>query len=471
MNITAEAHRHQYILQVGKLSALPSFSSTHDMVHLYTTTAAAGTSGGASSTQENDRDNTGGSSYALTFQLERYLDRSNPLSNSFPNLPLNDSLIYKSITMSKQDVMVQIRMASVCYIHSPLFLRELTECLSDFKDYTYNVASSIKHAAKEVARGLVAKRTDAISGGTGLEHSPHNLRKSQSQSLEMNDFFPPDLSFSEDMWVPGTGAPATEEPELHITIDMRVDTPIVFLPRKQTSSEVLMACLGEISIENMMGYMRDIKDVKDQINIRVDKMSLYAVNLSTFNIYERVFNWRGLDIEQLFSDEMFCKCSPVLYDTNLEITIHVLEFDITRPPTMAESSPLHPQPESHSTVPEENPCSQPASSRGSSLPHSFSSGERGSKDVPSQPVPQPSISVSIVMATPCKLVVSKPVYEQILETRHNLTLGSVEDDSVSFSLYSETDAEGAPIPGKDYFYLHDFFFLIYEHWYSNLTKS
>ena len=443
MNITAEAHRHQYILQVGKLSALPSFSSTHDMVHLYTTAAASGTS-------ESGRDNTGGSSYALTFQLERYLDRSTALSSSFPMLPLNDSLIYKSFTMSKQDVMVQIRMASVCYIHSPLFLRELTECLSDFKDYTYNVASSIKHAAKEVARGLVAKRTESTAGGSGLEHSPHNLRKSQSQSLEMNDFFPPDLSFSEDVWVPGTGASAGEEHELHITIDMRVDTPIVFLPRKQTSSEVLMACLGEISIQNMVGHMREVKDVKDQINIRVDKMSLYAVNLSTFNIYERVFNWRGLDIEQLFNDEMFRKCNPVLYDTNLEITIHVFEFDITQPPNMAESSPLHPQPRSQASVPEDDPTSRPASSRGSSVPHSFSSGERSSKDVPSQPTLQQSLSVSIVMATPCKLVVSKPVYEQILETRHNLTLGSVEDDTVSFSLYSETDADGTPLPGRYY---------------------
>lgn len=53
---------------------------------------------------------------------------------------------------------LKLRLASVCYTHSPHFLQELRSCATEFKRYMAVVASSIKHAATEVAMGLVSKR-------------------------------------------------------------------------------------------------------------------------------------------------------------------------------------------------------------------------------------------------------------------------------------------------------------------------
>ncbi|XP_036356919.1 vacuolar protein sorting-associated protein 13D isoform X3 [Octopus sinensis] len=435
VNVMPEAHKHQYLLQVGKLSTLPSFQSNSDMVQVYSSNQKK-----AYQWEPEILDNNSRNSYALTFQLERYLGHAALLSSSFPLLPINESLIYTvngNSAVSEKDVAVKIRMASVIYIHSPLFLRELSECLSSFKDYTSNVASSIKHAAKEVAKGLVAKRMETASGNfpggnnssNDYIHSPPNQRKSESQSLEMNDFFPPDMSYSEEQFL--TGSLTTSPPEeLKINIDMQIETPIVFLPRKQTSSEVLMACLGEISIKNMPAESITKKDVKDCISIHVDKMSLYALNLTTFNIYERVFDYRGLDIERLFKDDQFRKCNPVLYDTNIEITLHVLEYDITC----------------------RSPCSPGMEESTHFKPHSFNSAftyniPNDTEDKKSSPAPSQSLSVNIVIATPCKLVLSKAVYEQILETRHNLTLSGINEETVTFSISSEGDNSSSYLPG------------------------
>ncbi|GAB1600262.1 intermembrane lipid transfer protein VPS13D [Argonauta hians] len=437
VNIMPEAHKHQYLLQVGKLSTLPSFQSNSDMVQAYSSNQFK------SCQWENEPlDNNSRNSYALTFQLERYLGHAALLSSSFPLLPINESLIYTvngNSTVSEKDVAVKIRMASVIYIHSPLFLRQLSECLSSFKDYTSNVASSIKHAAKEVAKGLVAKRMESASGNVpggnyssnDYIHSPPNQRKPESQSLEMNDFFPPDLSFSEEQFLAGSVTASPPE-DLKINIDVQIETPIVFLPRKQTSSEVLMACLGEISIKNIPAESIK-KDVKDCISICVDKMSLYALNLTTYNIYERVFDSHGLDIERLFKDDQFRQCSPVLYDTNIEITLHVLEYDITchspySPCCMDDNFPFK--------------SPHPFASTFSYPPQTDDSEDEKLASAASQ-----SLSVNIVIATPCKLVLSKAVYEQILETRHNLTLSGLNEETVTFSISSEGDNNASGLPG------------------------
>lgn len=50
---------------------------------------------------------------------------------------------------------VLVRTASVCYIHSPQLLHELTSCAVEFKHCMAVLAKSIRDAATEVALGIV----------------------------------------------------------------------------------------------------------------------------------------------------------------------------------------------------------------------------------------------------------------------------------------------------------------------------
>lgn len=71
---------------------------------------------------------------------------------------LSPAELGESPASDSEDLRVQLRLASVSYTHSPHFLKELRSCATEFKHYMTVVASSIKHAATEMAMGLVSKR-------------------------------------------------------------------------------------------------------------------------------------------------------------------------------------------------------------------------------------------------------------------------------------------------------------------------
>jgi hypothetical protein len=56
---------------------------------------------------------------------------------------------------------IELRISSVCYVHSSTFLEELNSCAADFKQYMSNLATSIRMAATEIALGIVHRRTGA----------------------------------------------------------------------------------------------------------------------------------------------------------------------------------------------------------------------------------------------------------------------------------------------------------------------
>lgn len=73
------------------------------------------------------------------------------------SLYLNSILVFGE-SEDSENLTVKLRLASVCYTHSPHFLQELKSCATEFKHYMAVVASSLKHAATEMAMGLVSKR-------------------------------------------------------------------------------------------------------------------------------------------------------------------------------------------------------------------------------------------------------------------------------------------------------------------------
>ncbi|CAC5356846.1 VPS13D [Mytilus coruscus] len=72
---------------------------------------------------------------------------------------------------------VNVQMASMCYIHSPRLLNEVTQCVSEFTDFMKKVGASIKTAASEVAKGIMTKKSDMsmLGSTTGLDFTKSNL--------------------------------------------------------------------------------------------------------------------------------------------------------------------------------------------------------------------------------------------------------------------------------------------------------
>ncbi len=58
---------------------------------------------------------------------------------------------------SRPEVEVEVRMASVVYVHSASFLEELNNCAADFKQLMASLAQHIKTAATEIALGIVTR--------------------------------------------------------------------------------------------------------------------------------------------------------------------------------------------------------------------------------------------------------------------------------------------------------------------------
>jgi len=66
--------------------------------------------------------------------------------------------VQRSLQTSNEELNVKVRLASVWYTHSPILLKELQSCATEFKRYMSDLAKSIKTAATEMAMGIVHAR-------------------------------------------------------------------------------------------------------------------------------------------------------------------------------------------------------------------------------------------------------------------------------------------------------------------------
>lgn len=64
---------------------------------------------------------------------------------------------------TSSEMLLVLKMASVYYLHAPNLLLEVSQCITEFKDYLTKIRASLAVAAKELALGLVNKRADVHS--------------------------------------------------------------------------------------------------------------------------------------------------------------------------------------------------------------------------------------------------------------------------------------------------------------------
>ncbi|CAN8016602.1 unnamed protein product [Ixodes persulcatus] len=183
---------------------------------------------------------------------------------------------------------VLVRTASVCYIHSPQLLHELTSCAVEFKHCMAVLAKSIRDAATEVALGIV------------------NM---PSQPLGMS---------------------------LHVELDILLQTPVIVLPCSASSRNVLVAHLGRISVQNTDSSLLQSPQFAfnscDPYKADVFFVQFRDVNLFSLNIDDNLgasakaapgavagFSPDLLPVVDLYS----CRAHgrPILHDTVIEFTV------------------------------------------------------------------------------------------------------------------------------------------------------
>ncbi|XP_041352246.1 vacuolar protein sorting-associated protein 13D-like isoform X2 [Gigantopelta aegis] len=285
--------------------------------------------------------------------------------------------VFHKMHVSSDEILANFDMASLYYTHCPLFLQELMDGLSEFQEYMSSFASTVGKAASEMARGMV--------GALDSHEMSFALRK----DISMGDFA--DGVMFDDVYGSQTSLDANISGPV-IRVRARMETPIIVLPRTPTSSHVLLAHLGEITVTNVDHSEQEGDSVRDQthtIHISLRNMNLYSVDLT-----ETTFSGSlGTSVNSFSQVPRI----PILYDTAVELDIatKTVDFPFINPEGF------------------QNPSSMSRS--------------------PNKPL-QASLSnavldVAVKISSPLKLVLSKEVYEQILQTLDNLAYN--EDDYVS----------------------------------------
>ena len=265
---------------------------------------------------------------------------------------LSFKIIYKTVPSNSgksHAVDLEIRMASVCYLHSTPFIHELNSCATDFLHFLRNLASSIRSAATDLALGMVQRRTESLS-----------------RQVDMNDIYWSPLKYGSlkrskqkfDKDVIDAPAPtphvksyeANKSLDIEVSIDVQLETPIVVLPRNERSNEVLVAHLGLISIKNEAEHTEANGGRVDRVLVKVEKMNMQCIDLmrqtkSHFqksaldvDVLELFSMAKSLTAIELYSDSTKT-AEPILHNT--EVSINIERYDLPTIGMMHESESFH----------------------------------------------------------------------------------------------------------------------------------
>ena len=224
LDLTPEGSRHQKVFSVGQD---PSTNmKLGDEMDMYKSALDS------SRFQVINEDSDSNKLKAFTFDFRKGggpNDRTGSRPGSTVNIQVGDDEV-------KDEMMLTLHLASLCYIHVPRFLHEVTLCMDEFQSSIANLANSIQKAASDAAREFVqSKMPDLVTSfspsmfNTMLESpgpSQDNLR--DSTVMDMTD----------------SNIPA-EQSDSSITFDIVMETPVIIIPRTATSSEMLVGHLGD----------------------------------------------------------------------------------------------------------------------------------------------------------------------------------------------------------------------------------
>lgn len=170
---------------------------------------------------------------------------------------LTEALSFTLVEKSKQECFLNLRMASLHYNHSAKFLKELTLSMDELEE---NFRSMLKSAATKVTT-VLATKTAEYSEMVSLFETPRKTR--ESFTLEENDIYGFDLA-----------APRSDTVKLILNIN--IESPVVSIPRKPGSPELLVGHLGQIFIQNFVAGEDESRS--DRLQVEIKDIKLYSLN-------------------------------------------------------------------------------------------------------------------------------------------------------------------------------------------------
>ncbi|KAH3833861.1 hypothetical protein DPMN_107177, partial [Dreissena polymorpha] len=295
-------------------------------------------------------------------------------------------------------IAVNLRVASLCYTHSPRFIKELSLCVSEFKEYKLSVAKSIKSVASEVAKGMIAKHSDLNQTGPFGSTSSIDMYTKMKSNMSADKT---EMEFLENATTTEDG----EQLKYKILLDASFDSPVIVVPKSATSSQVLIAHLGQITLSNRsdQGQIQFTEEVlseenidkeddqKERIFLEFRRMNLYSVDVnqtlqSDISKFSDSMDYRALNIN---SDTD----TPIMYDTTLQVTVDHIFNNSSAQINLVGKHDF----DSESFMPDDIV-----------IPSSVS-------------ISQPIMDIRAKIQTPLKIVLQKNVYEQILQTSDYLS--------------------------------------------------
>lgn len=261
--------------------------------------------------------------YALTFTVIRG-DKIQSESDLYKK-----SLNKNELSNKHGYLHINLRMASLCYTHSPKLLYELSSCATEFKVYMRSLASSIKSAATEVAMGIVSKRTGSLSvslHGSQFDTLPGRIRLDSTDEL-------PNVYYLED----------TDDVLIDMKLDILLQTPVVAFPSSPQSADVLVAHLGRIAIQNSSSgilnpdnFSIEIDDFNEgrTVLIEVRDMNMHFVNVEKVSHISSSNGTADIVVPPLSIKELYAcedKSQLIIHDTVIEIVVSRDESDAIVP--------------------------------------------------------------------------------------------------------------------------------------------
>ncbi|KAM7310382.1 vacuolar protein sorting-associated protein 13D isoform X1 [Ixodes scapularis] len=210
---------------------------------------------------------------------------------------------------------VLVRTASVCYIHSPQLLHELTSCAVEFKHCMAVLAKSIRDAATEVALGIVNMPSQPL----GVSLHVESAEDSPAPAVQ-------------DVLVDETVADSLAVLPLDVRLDILLQTPVIVLPCSASSRNVLVAHLGRISVQNTDSSLLQSPQFAfnscdpykaDVFFVQFRDVNLYSLNIDD-NLGASAKAAPGASPDLLPVVDLYsCRAHgrPILHDTVIEFTV------------------------------------------------------------------------------------------------------------------------------------------------------
>ncbi|NWY00497.1 VP13D protein, partial [Nothoprocta ornata] len=174
---------------------------------------------------------------------------------------LPDALSFTFAEKSKEECSLSLKMASLHYNHSAKFLKELTLSMDELEE---NFRNMLKSAASKVTT-VLATKTAEYSEMVSLFDTTSRSR--DLANLDDNDGY-------------GFGSQPLKSDTIKLILNVNIESPIVSIPRKPGSPELLVGHLGQISIQNFIPGEDD--STSDRLQVEIKDIKMYSLNSSQF---------------------------------------------------------------------------------------------------------------------------------------------------------------------------------------------